>query len=78
MSDLQPPPARPPRKPLGIVRGIFAAVGVIVMVLTGGCAITILFSGPLNGEDLTMVGTIAGIPFLIGLAIFLVAIHGSR
>ncbi len=79
MSNPEPETPRATRRPLGVVRGIFAAIGIIIMVLTGGCAPSIMFSGPINSRATsTMVGSIAGIPFLIGLGIFLLATRAGR
>lgn len=72
-----PPPPAGPRPPLGVIRGIFAAIGVVVMVLTGGCALAFLLTGASLG-DLSIILGVAGIPFLVGLGIFLLATRAGR
>jgi len=61
-----------------VLRGIAAALGVIIMVLTGGCALLITGGGGLNTEDLELVLIYAGPPFLVGLLIFLAATRLGR
>jgi hypothetical protein len=74
-----PPPSPAPKKPISVLRGLFATLGVIVMVLTGGCAIAAIgSSGMLNASDMQLVALFAGPPFLIGLGIFLVATRLGR
>jgi hypothetical protein len=74
-----PPPGARPKKPLGILRGITAAVGIIIMVLSGGCALLVSGAGGgLNLSDLTLVSIYAGPPFLIGLGIWWLAVKVGR
>jgi hypothetical protein len=75
LSDIQDPP--PAKKPLGVVRGLFATLGIIVMVLTGGCALLVAGMSP-NANDLALVASYAAIPFLVGLGIFLLATRVGR
>jgi len=72
------PPA--PRKPLGVLRGIAAALGIIIMVLTGGCALILVGISfqSIRTDDLELVLIYAGPPFLVGLAIFLAATRLGR
>lgn len=76
MSEPLPPVAK--KRPLGVLRGLAAALGIIIMVLTGGCALLITGGGGINTDDLKLVLIYAGPPFLIGLAIFLAATRGGR
>jgi hypothetical protein len=68
----------PPKQPLGVLRGLAAALGIIIMVLTGGCALLISVAGGINSSDMAMVLTYAGPPFIIGLLIFLAATRLGR
>jgi hypothetical protein len=62
-----------------VLRGLFATLGAIIMVLTGGCVIAAIgSSGMLNGSDMQLVALFAGPPFLIGLGIFLAATRLGR
>jgi hypothetical protein len=72
---LSPPPGK---KPLGVLRGLAAALGVIIMVLTGGCALLITAGSRLESDALGILLVYAGPPFLIGLLIFLAAIRLGR
>ena len=74
----EPLPPAPKKKPLGVLRGIAAALGVIIMVLTGGCALLIAGGMGINGDDFTLVLIYAGPPFLVGLLIFLTATRLGR
>ena len=86
MSDQAPtppssptPPTPAPKKPISVLRGLFATLGVIIMVLTGGCAIAAIgSSGMFNASDMQLVALFAGPPFLIGLGIFLAATRLGR
>lgn len=69
-----PPLSRIPKKPIGVLRGIAAAIGIIVMLLSGGCAV--IFAG--SGVDPNIVSSYAGPPFLIGLAIWWLAVKVGR
>jgi hypothetical protein len=62
-----------PRKPLGILRIIFAGIGIIIMILTGGCAL--LFGG--YGQ-LGFALSYAALPFLVGFGIWLLAVRAGR
>lgn len=79
MSDpTQPSPPPPPsRRPLGVLRGLFAVLGIIITVLTGGCALLVVGMSP-NAGDLALVASYAAIPFLFGLGIFLLATRVGR
>ena len=71
MSEIPPSP----RRPLGVLRGIFAAIGIIVMLLSGGCVVAfVAVHNSLIGE----VVAIALVPFLVGLVIFLLATRAGR
>jgi len=74
----EPLPPAPKKKPLGVLRGIAAALGIIIMVLTGGCALLIAGGGGLSGDDFELVLIYAGPPFLVGLVIFLAATRLGR
>ena len=52
-------------------------LGIIIMVLTGGCALLVVGMSP-NAGDLAMVVSYAAIPFLVGLGIFLIATRVGR
>lgn len=77
MSEPTPPPV-PIKKPLGVLRGIASALGVIIMVLTGGCALIIAGAGGLSGDDFELVLMYVAPPFLVGLLIFLAATRLGR
>ncbi len=78
MSEPTPPPV-PIEKPLAVLRGLAAALGIIIMVLTGGCALIIgVAGGGLSGDDFELVLIYAGPPFLVGLLIFLAATRLGR
>lgn len=51
----------------------FMVIGVIIMVLSGGCSL--LFLGDLNSPyvDIGTVAVIGGVPFAVGLIVFLLA-----
>lgn len=75
----EPLPTAPTKKRLGVLRGIAAALGIIIMVLTGGCALLIeVAGGGLSGDDFALVLVYAGPPFLVGLLIFLAATRLGR
>jgi hypothetical protein len=75
----EPLPPVPKKRPLGVLRGLAAALGILIMVLTGGCALLIAGGGGISISNLGPVVLIyAGPPFLIGLAIFLAATRGGR
>lgn len=88
MSD--PPSPKPPsvaaRAPLTVVRRIVAAIGIIIMLLTGGCTLffvgSLLIEGGGGGSEIGLYIGIAlfygAIPFLVGLAIFLLATRVGR
>lgn len=76
MSEPLPPVAK--KRPLGVLRGLAAALGILIMVLTGGCALLIAGGGGISISNLGPVLIYAGPPFLIGLAIFLAATRGGR
>jgi uncharacterized membrane protein YgdD (TMEM256/DUF423 family) len=49
---------------------LFFAVGILIMLLTGGCSLLILSDPYLGGNGaLLMVAVIGGVPFLVGLGI---------
>ncbi len=78
-----PPPTRILRPPLTIMRRIFAAVGVIIMVLTGGCTLFFIFSllsegGSESGAFVGVAIVYGGLPFLVGLGVFLLATRAGR
>lgn len=50
----------------------FMVIGVLVMLGSGGCSLLVLSEG-LGGDILQVVTLIGGIPFLLGLVVFLVA-----
>jgi hypothetical protein len=77
----EPTPA--PRPPLGIIRLIFAAIGVLIMVFAGGC--TLLIGVPMiggSGSDLAgmvpMLLLFGGVPFLVGLGLWFLAVKVGR
>lgn len=74
----EPLPPVPAKKRLGVLRGLAAVLGIIIMVLTGGCALIIAGAGGLNGSDFELVLIYAGPPFLVGLGIFLAATRLGR
>jgi len=69
-----------PKKPLGVLRGLAAALGIIIMVLTGGCALFLvgISSNSIRMGDLELVLIYAGPPFIVGLLIFLAATRLGR
>jgi hypothetical protein len=68
----------PPKKPLGVLRGLAAALGIIIMVLTGGCALLIAGAEGFSRDYFELVVVYAGAPFLVGLLIFLAATRLGR
>ena len=76
MSDQLPtPPSSPaPKKPIGVLRGIAATIGIIIMLLSGGCAV--IFAS--SGLDPNILKVYAGPPFLVGLAIWWLAVKVGR
>ena len=71
-------PPQPSRKPLGVLRGLAAALGVIIMVFSGGCALLIGTFGGFSSGDGPMVLGYLGPPFLIGLGIWWLAVKVGR
>ncbi len=84
MSDRSQPPSMPPRdlrprKRLSVLRALAATLGVIIMLLSGGCVLALAaFNGPFNMSDLALVLPYAGPPFLIGLGIWWLAVKVGR
>ena len=81
MSEL--PPRSPPKPPLGVLRIIIAAIGILVMVVSGGCALVwlgIFFSEPGGsiGEFLGLIVPYMAIPFAIGFGIWWLAVKAGR
>ena len=77
----EPTPAA--RPPLGIIRLIVAAIGVLIMVFAGGC--TLLIGVPMiggSGSDLAgmvpMLLLFGGVPFLVGLGLWFLAVKVGR
>jgi hypothetical protein len=69
------PNQRPPRRPLGVLRGLAAMVGVLIMLISGGCAL-VFGAGSLGGMRMAL--DYATLPFLIGFAIFGLAVWVGR
>jgi hypothetical protein len=74
------PGARPP---LGIMRLILAAIGILIMVFAGGC--TLLVGLPLLGGSASEVASMVpmlllfgGAPFLVGLGLWFLAVKVGR
>ena len=74
-----------PRPPLSFGRRIAAAVGILIMTLTGGCTLYLFGGAFSNGQisslDKGMLGIVfifGGVPFGVGLLIFLAAVYGRR
>jgi hypothetical protein len=79
MSEPSPSAPPPPKKPISVLRGLFATLGAIIMALTGGCALlATIGGGGINANDLQLVLVFAGPPFLVGLGIFLAATRLGR
>jgi hypothetical protein len=81
MSELPQP--RPPKPPLGVLRIIIAAIGILVMVVSGGCALFFLSifvseSGGSPGETLGIFVPYIAIPFAIGFGIWWLAVKVGR
>ena len=64
------------RAPLTLGRRIGAAIGIIIMVLTGGCSILFLAGNP--GEFADAVWIVGGIPFAVGFLIWALAVYAGR
>jgi hypothetical protein len=77
LSEPTPPPV-PIKKPLGVLRGLAAVLGILIMVLTGGCALIITVAGGANANDIETVLMYVAPPFLVGLLIFLAATRLGR
>ena len=71
-------------EPLSGIRIFFAVVGAVIMLFSGGCTLlflgSLLFesSGPNNYVNAPVVPIFGGPPFVIGLAILLVALRAGR
>jgi hypothetical protein len=84
MSDETPPPSNiPAKKPFGPLRLFFAIVGGLTMLVSGGCSIGLLPDAMRSGGgelhiDQYAVMVFGGVPFLIGLVIFLLALKAGR
>ena len=81
MSELPPPPS--PKPPLGVLRILIAAIGILVMVVSGGCAvlwISLFVSEPGGGigEMLSILVPYVGLPFAIGFGIWWLAVKVGR
>jgi hypothetical protein len=76
----RPPAEPPPKEPLSVVRKIVAAIGILIMVLTGGCTILVaiptLMYNDFSGLPLLLL--FGGIPFLVGFWVFKVATTKPR
>ena len=64
-------PAPSDRKPMGVLRWIFAIIGVLIMAFCGGCMLLFADAG------MTAV-TIGGLPFLLGLLVWGLAVFAGR
>jgi hypothetical protein len=87
-------PDRPRKEPLTLGRRIAAAIGIIIMGLTGGCSLLFLsqlflsqhgrsIGGGIQGEFAQgeFAGTVlvvGGIPFAVGFLIWGLAVYGRR
>jgi hypothetical protein len=75
---LPPPPQgyrNPPPSP-GFMRGLFMAIGIIIMVLSGLCSGSMILSSlssPGQGTVWMLSLIFGGVPFFIGLATYLLA-----
>ncbi|MCP5087077.1 MAG: hypothetical protein GY952_09785 [Rhodobacteraceae bacterium] len=56
------------------MRTFFRVLGILIMVFTGGCSLFFVTAGGFSGVD--FLGTallVGGVPFAVGLVIFLLA-----
>jgi hypothetical protein len=72
-----------PKPPLGVLRIIIAAIGILVMVVSGGCALVFLglfVSEPGGGigELLGIIAAYIAVPFAIGFGIWWLAVKVGR
>jgi hypothetical protein len=71
-----PPAAPPPRPPRSLGRRIAATIGIIIMVLTGGCTLALI--GDSGSDPYGMIGVflvVGGVPFLFGALITWLALR---
>ena len=82
MTDDNPESGRKPK--LTVIRWIFAIIGSLIMLFSGGCSL--VFLGDLisrgrwadNYISVDMVLVIGGLPFLLGLLIWWLAVKAGR
>ena len=75
------PSPKSPRalEPLTGLRIFFAAVGILIMLFSGGCSLFLLFAdGNLDIEGFLIILFVGGPPFLVGYVICRVAISAGR
>jgi hypothetical protein len=66
----------PPRPPRSLAQRIVATVGIIIMVLTGGCTLTLIGASMADPYDLIWLYlVIGGVPFLVGALITWLALR---
>lgn len=51
----------------------FYVLGLLIMVLSGGCSILLIGSESLSIDVFVIVGMVGGIPFLAGVTMFVLA-----
>ena len=81
-APVPPPPAA--RTRLGPLRLVFAIIGGLIMLVSGGCSLALLPAalrasggGELYIDQYTVV-VFGGLPFLVGLSILLLALKAGR
>ena len=61
------------------VAGFFYVIGILIMVLAGGCSFMVLADPYIGGSGaLLMVAVMGGVPFLVGLGIAALAGRSMR
>jgi hypothetical protein len=81
--DQPPTPQAPSRKPISVQRKLAATVGAVIVVLSGGCTIHVIWpllggTDPLTRTVLGFALVIGGLPLIVGLVIVLVALGIRR
>jgi len=74
-------PTQAAKPALGVIRRIFAVIGILIMVFAGGCTLIVGFP-MIGGPDFSGMGAMlllfGGLPFLFGLLLWWLAVKAGR